>query len=194
MQLTPRAKRVIDLAFEEARQLKENAIGTEHLLLGLIGEGEGLAARVLHRLGIELEQAREETWRFKAKSGNKEKQEAQASVLTEVGVLGELRPQGDRDLVEAVWTEEAMIDLAGIFRARDGVGYEELLQTGDMTLLSASTEAKLLHKGSGIGGVLVRLRSGEHKGKSAWVFPESFVATREDDALFPPKVKSKNEG
>src|SRR5437660_9435573 len=54
MQLTPRAKRVIDLAYEEARQLNNNYIGTEHLLLGLIREGDGLAARVLVKLGADL--------------------------------------------------------------------------------------------------------------------------------------------
>src|SRR5580704_13647519 len=47
MQLTPRAKRTIDLAYDESRQLNNNYIGTEHLLLGLIREGEGLAGRVL---------------------------------------------------------------------------------------------------------------------------------------------------
>jgi len=52
MQLTPRAKRVIDLAYEEARALNNNYIGTEHLLLGLIREGEGLAGRVLEKLGV----------------------------------------------------------------------------------------------------------------------------------------------
>src|SRR2546426_8823209 len=60
MQLTPRAKRVIDLAYEEARQLSHNYIGTEHLLLGLIREGDGLAARVLVKLGVDLEHARPE--------------------------------------------------------------------------------------------------------------------------------------
>src|SRR6266576_2185577 len=55
MQLTPRAKRVIDLAYDEARQLNNNYIGTEHLLLGLIREGEGLAGRVLAKLGVEIE-------------------------------------------------------------------------------------------------------------------------------------------
>src|SRR5918998_1575949 len=60
MQLTPRAKRVIDLAYEEARQLNNNYIGTEHLLLGLIREGDGLAARVLVKLGADLERARRE--------------------------------------------------------------------------------------------------------------------------------------
>jgi ATP-dependent Clp protease ATP-binding subunit ClpC len=60
MQLTPRAKRVIDLAYDEARQLNNNYIGTEHLLLGLIREGEGLAARVLTKLGVDLERTRKE--------------------------------------------------------------------------------------------------------------------------------------
>ncbi|MEJ5250569.1 MAG: ATP-dependent Clp protease ATP-binding subunit [Armatimonadota bacterium] len=59
-QLTPRAKRVIDLAYDEARQLNNNYIGTEHLLLGLIREGEGLAGRVLAKLGVDLERARRE--------------------------------------------------------------------------------------------------------------------------------------
>jgi Clp amino terminal domain, pathogenicity island component len=58
MQLTPRAKRVIDLAYEQARQLKNNYIGTEHLLLGLIGEEGGLAGRVLRELGADLKRAR----------------------------------------------------------------------------------------------------------------------------------------
>jgi len=60
MQLTPRAKRVIDLAYDEARQLNNNYIGTEHLLLGLIREGEGLAGRVLSKLGVDLERTRRE--------------------------------------------------------------------------------------------------------------------------------------
>src|SRR6185369_11868651 len=59
MQLTPRAKRVIDLAYEEARQLNNNYIGTEHLLLGLIREGDGLAARVLKQEGAEYDTTKE---------------------------------------------------------------------------------------------------------------------------------------
>src|SRR5437763_15166011 len=58
MHLTPRAKRVIDLAYEEARQLNNNYIGTEHLLLGLIREGDGLAARVLVKQGADLDRTR----------------------------------------------------------------------------------------------------------------------------------------
>lgn len=49
---TPRAKRVLELSLEEARQLSHNYIGTEHLLLGLIRENEGVAARVLENLGV----------------------------------------------------------------------------------------------------------------------------------------------
>src|SRR3984893_1729372 len=61
MVFTPRAKRVIELAFEEARQLSHNYIGTEHLLLGLIREGEGVAARVLTNLRLDPAQVRVQT-------------------------------------------------------------------------------------------------------------------------------------
>ncbi len=61
--LTPRAKKVIELAVDEARRLQHHYIGTEHLLLGMIREGEGIAAGVLESLGINLEKARTETIR-----------------------------------------------------------------------------------------------------------------------------------
>jgi len=57
---TPRAKRVIELSMEEARQLGHNYIGTEHLLLGLLREGEGVAAQVLLGLGLDLNKVRSE--------------------------------------------------------------------------------------------------------------------------------------
>jgi len=60
MQLAPRAPRGIDLAYDEARELDNNYIGTEHLLLGLIREREGIAAKVLSKLGVTLEKARAE--------------------------------------------------------------------------------------------------------------------------------------
>ena len=62
--LTPRAKRVIELAIDEARHLGHNYIGTEHLLLGLLREGEGVAADILDSLGITLERVRAETIRI----------------------------------------------------------------------------------------------------------------------------------
>ena len=57
---TPRAKRCLELSLEEARQLGHNYIGTEHLLLGLIVEGEGVAARVLEQLDVNLSKLRTE--------------------------------------------------------------------------------------------------------------------------------------
>ena len=59
--LTPRAKKVIELAVDEAKQLKHQYIGTEHLLLGLVREGGGIAAGVLEGMGVKLEQVRTET-------------------------------------------------------------------------------------------------------------------------------------
>jgi ATP-dependent Clp protease ATP-binding subunit ClpC len=61
---TPRAKRVLELSLEEARQLGHNYIGTEHLLLGLIREGEGVAARVLENLNVDLTKVRTQVIRM----------------------------------------------------------------------------------------------------------------------------------
>ncbi len=57
---TPRAKKVIELSMDEARRLGHSYIGTEHILLGLIREGEGVAARVLNNLGVNLNKARQQ--------------------------------------------------------------------------------------------------------------------------------------
>ncbi|HZM15279.1 MAG TPA: ATP-dependent Clp protease ATP-binding subunit [Candidatus Krumholzibacteria bacterium] len=82
---TPRAKRVLELSVEEARLLGHNYIGTEHLLLGLIREGEGVAARVLIELGADRKRVREETLKLlggigttQRSSAKKEKRETPA--------------------------------------------------------------------------------------------------------------------
>ena len=62
--LTPRAKKVIELAVDEARRLSHHYIGTEHLLVGIMREGEGVAAGVLESLGISLDKVRSETTRI----------------------------------------------------------------------------------------------------------------------------------
>src|SRR5205085_5806980 len=59
--LTPRAKKVIELAVDEARRLGHHYIGTEHLLLGLVREGEGIASAVLEKLGVNLDKVRTQT-------------------------------------------------------------------------------------------------------------------------------------
>jgi ATP-dependent Clp protease ATP-binding subunit ClpC len=66
--LTPRAKKVIELAVDEARRLGHQYIGTEHLLLGLVREGEGIAAGVLESLGVSLDKVRAEVTRILSQS------------------------------------------------------------------------------------------------------------------------------
>jgi len=103
MQLTPRAKRVIDLAYDEARQLNNNYIGTEHLLLGLIREGEGVAGRVLSKLGVDLERTRREVMHLQ--EGGSENGGAQGSrqpAKTRTPTLDEF----GRDLTELARTEK----------------------------------------------------------------------------------------
>ncbi|HEX2037597.1 MAG TPA: ATP-dependent Clp protease ATP-binding subunit [Chloroflexota bacterium] len=68
--LTPRAKKVIELSVEEARRLNHSHIGTEHLLLGLVREGEGIAAGVLESLGVNLEKVRTQVIRVVSQSGS----------------------------------------------------------------------------------------------------------------------------
>src|SRR5579872_4762426 len=70
MQLTPRAKRVIDLAYDEARQLNNNYIGTEHLLLGLIRDSDVLAGKILHEMGAGLERAQREVRSLQGEGDN----------------------------------------------------------------------------------------------------------------------------
>ncbi len=77
---TPRAKKVLELSMEEASQLSHNYIGTEHLLLGLIKENEGIAAQVLMNLGVKLEEVREEVLEFLGASdgGSEEDSESES--------------------------------------------------------------------------------------------------------------------
>src|SRR5262245_24832503 len=74
---TPRAKKVLELSMEEAGNLGHNYIGTEHLLLGLIKENEGIAAKVLTNLGVKLEDVREEVLEFLGAEHGEEEEEEQ---------------------------------------------------------------------------------------------------------------------
>lgn len=71
---TPRAKKVLELSLREALQLGHNYIGTEHILLGLIREGEGVAAQVLQQLGAELQKVRQTVIRLLSGPGGSEEQ------------------------------------------------------------------------------------------------------------------------
>ncbi len=83
--LTPRAKKVIELAVDEARRLNHHYIGTEHILLGLVREGEGIAGGALASLGVTLERARAETVRILKQAGQpiEESQEEAAPAATD---------------------------------------------------------------------------------------------------------------
>jgi len=108
--LTPRAKKVIELAVDEARRLNHHYIGTEHLLIGLMREGEGVAAGVLESLGVTLDKVRDETTSIlqhgqrsgKGKSGTRNTTKTptldQLGIdLTEKAIDGKLDPTVGRD-------------------------------------------------------------------------------------------------
>ena len=80
--LTPRAKKVVELAVDEARRMNHTYIGTEHLLIGLLREGEGVAAGVLESLGVNLEKVRAETHRILSNSGGSGSSSSRSSTRT----------------------------------------------------------------------------------------------------------------
>jgi len=90
--LTPRAKKVIELAVDEARRLNHHHIGTEHLLIGLMREGEGVAAGVLESLGINLDKVRGETSSILSRSSQssqrsrREKNKSKTPMLDKLGI------------------------------------------------------------------------------------------------------------
>ncbi len=99
---TPRAKRILELSFVEARRLGHNYVGTEHIFLGLLREGEGVAARVLMEMGIDLNRAREEVTKMlsqepgssakKGKGGSTPNVDQYGRDLTEMARDGKLDP------------------------------------------------------------------------------------------------------
>ena len=80
--LTPRAKKVVELAVDEARRMNHTYIGTEHLLIGLLREGEGVAAGVLESLGVTLDKVRAETHRILSHSSGGSSPGARTSTRT----------------------------------------------------------------------------------------------------------------
>src|SRR5258708_9772780 len=86
--LTPRAKKVIELAGDEARRLNHTYIGTEHLLLGLVREGEGIAAGVLESLGVNLEKGRPQTIQGLSQSGPPNARDAKHATTPTIEQMG----------------------------------------------------------------------------------------------------------
>ena len=80
--LTPRAKKVVELAVDEARRMNHTYIGTEHLLIGLLREGEGVAAGVLESLGVTLDKVRSETHRILSHTSGQGQQSGRTNTKT----------------------------------------------------------------------------------------------------------------
>ena len=253
MQLTPRAKRVIDLAYDEARQLNNNYIGTEHLLLGLIREGEGLAGRVLSKLGVDLERTRREVTALQdaepgkdpslpskaelldrvqtiirqllhvdpalaalpdaallealtggveaARKAAAEVRNASndAEIVPEVGDLGILKNANGREQGEIAVDAEALLELAAVIKAKDHHGYDALVASGRVLLVSIGCELKRLKPLSGdtaaanTRGYFVRILSGEHVAKAGWVPRGAFQRTGPDTTPFPPPLRAEGD-
>ncbi len=88
--LTPRAKKVVELAVDEARRMNHTYIGTEHLLIGLLREGEGVAAGVLESLGVTLDKVRTETHRILSQSSPSSSGYSSRSSTTRTPTLDQL--------------------------------------------------------------------------------------------------------
>jgi len=203
MQLTPRAKRVIDLSCEEAQRIDNKYIGTEHLLLGLVREGEGLAGRVLSaRFGIDLERARREVVAIQQEAMKTEATADSVDVIdtrtperTLTGDLGVAYADDRRTHIEVALDAATFVELSNVFQAKDTHGYRALAR-GDQTLvlLPVGIPLKLLVPPGGgntavaMGGRYVRVLSGEYEGYAGWIFSEAFQREGPDDTPFPPEL------
>ncbi len=102
--LTPRTKRVLELAFDEARRLGHHYIGTEHLLLGLVREGEGVAVNVLKSLGVSPDSIRTQTARMMMESPtgrlSERQQDKQTPLVDQLGI--DLTAQADEGKLDPV--------------------------------------------------------------------------------------------
>ena len=110
---TPRAKKVLELSLREALQLGHNYIGTEHILLGLIREGEGVAAQVLVKLGADLNRVRQQVLQLLSGSGRGIRVRSRRRAAPGVGVRARRRRRwcstssvatSPSRLVRASWT------------------------------------------------------------------------------------------
>ena len=140
MQLTPRAKRVIDLSYDEARAMQNNYIGSEHLLLGLVRECEGMAARVLEELGVDLEKTRAAVLRIHAGKGS------EATANRALDDLIKISGLNGKDLVAISDLDRLQIDT--IFDVTDKLKSGEVPPNEQRTLLAGKTLAMIFEKPS----------------------------------------------
>jgi len=175
--LTPRAKRVIELAIDEARRLGHNYIGTEHLLLGLVREGEGIAAGVLESLGVSLDKVRHEVIRVLSQSSStgpaQETKRASKTPtvdqlginLTEAARLGKLDPVIGREkeierviqiLSRRTKNNPALIGEPGVGKTAIAEGLAHRIINGDVPETLANKRVLTLDIGSLVAGTKYR--------------------------------------
>src|SRR5215217_5420754 len=176
--LTPRAKRVIELAIDEARRLGHNYIGTEHLLLGLVREGEGIAAGVLESLGVNLDKVRHEVIRVLSQSssaGPSAQETKRASKtptvdqlginLTELARAGKLDPVIGRDkeierviqiLSRRTKNNPALIGEPGVGKTAIAEGLAHRIVSGDVPETLLNKRVLTLDIGSLVAGTKYR--------------------------------------
>ncbi len=163
--LTPRAKKVIELAVDEARRLNHHYIGTEHLLLGLVREGEGIASGVLESLGVNLERVRTQTIMVLSHAGGtpaEESTEKPTPRLAEAfGKVLQLAQEEARLFQhDHVGTEHLLL---GLLREGDGIAAKVLSNLGvELDKLRMAVELISWHGDYKHGGVVeLNRRAGE---------------------------------
>src|SRR5512141_1116944 len=175
--LTPRAKRVIELAIDEARRLGHNYIGTEHRLLGLVREGEGIAAGVLESLGVNLDKVRHEVIRVLSQSSSsgpaQETKRASKTPtvdqlginLTEAARAGKLDPVIGREkeierviqiLSRRTKNNPALIGEPGVGKTAIAEGLAHRIVAGDVPETLANKRVLTLDIGSLVAGTKYR--------------------------------------
>ncbi len=141
---TERAQRVFMLAQEEAKRLRHPAVGTEHLLLGLLREGEGIAARALQSLGLDLNKVREEVERIVSPGDSRVGDEVGLTPRAKK-VLELAHEEGRRQGVSYVGTEHLLL---GLIREGEGVAARVLINQG-LTMDSVRRQVLMLLGGIG---------------------------------------------
>jgi len=174
--LTPRTKQVIELAFDEARRLGHHYIGTEHLLLGLVRQGDGVAVDVLRSLGVSLDRVRTETTRVMMKNpvyaGRVRQDEKKTPLIDQLATdLTALAEEGKLDPVVGRQTEierviqilsrrtknnPALIGEPGVGKTAIVEGLAQRIVTGDLPAPLLDKRLIQLDVGSLVAGTIYR--------------------------------------